>query len=152
MLMNYNFDMEQFRPYAAAYLVLKRGNEVLLLKRANTGYRDGWYSLVAGHLDGGETAGQCIAREAKEEAGIDLMSEDVKVAHVMHRLAPDREYFDIFLTADKWQGEITNIEPDKCDELCWVPVNELPDNIIPEVKQAIEDITKGIPYSEIGWN
>lgn len=142
---------EKFRPYAAAYLVLQKDGQVLLLRRANTNYRDGWYSLVAGHLEGGETAEQCIIREALEEAGIVLDIEDITVAHVMHRLAPDREYFDIFLTANQWQGEITNSEPGKCDELKWYPANSLPEDVIPEVKQAIENIAKGVHYSEIGW-
>lgn len=142
---------EKFRPYAAAYLILQQDGAVLLSRRANTGYRDGWYSLVAGHLEGGETAEQCIVREAREEAGIELQPEDVEVRHVMHRLAPDREYFDLFLTADKWQGEIINMEPDKCSELAWHRVSELPDDVIPEVRQAIEFIAAGNHYSEIGW-
>lgn len=143
--------MEKFKPYAAAYLVLIKEGQVLLLRRANTGYRDGWYSLVAGHLEGGETVGQCIKREAKEEADIDLQLADLTVAHVMHCLAPTREYFDFFVTTSSWQGKITNMETDKCDELAWYPIDNLPENVIPEVKQAIEYTAENIHYSEIGW-
>ncbi|MBP6925920.1 MAG: NUDIX domain-containing protein [Candidatus Pacebacteria bacterium] len=142
---------EKFKPYAAAYLVLIKDGQVLLLRRFNTGYQDGNYSLVAGHLDGGETTKQCIIREAREEAGIIVHSEDLEVVHVMHRLAPDREYFDIYLRAEKWTGEITNMEPDKCDELIWCNTEHLPDNMLPEVKLALENINEGMHYGEFGW-
>lgn len=54
----------------AAYLTLFRDNKVLLLRRCNTGYEDGNYSMVAGHVDQGETFTQAIIRESNEEAGI----------------------------------------------------------------------------------
>lgn len=142
---------ERFKAYVAAYLVLRKDGQILLLKRLNTGYQDGNYSLVSGHLDGGETAGQCMIREALEEANIILRPEDLQVAHVQHRLSPEREYFDIFLTADQWQGEIENMEPEKCSELRWAPVDDLPSNIVPDVKEALVNIDKGVHYGECGW-
>ena len=142
---------ERFKPYAAAYLVLIKDGQVLLLRRFNTGYQDGNYSLIAGHLDGGEKTKQCIIREASEEAGIKVSPEDLDVVHVMHRYRPDREYFDIYLCAEKWAGEIANMEPDKCDELKWYDMDSLPDNILPEVKLALENINKNVHYGEFGW-
>src|SRR3989338_3485313 len=142
---------EKFKPYAAAYLVLVKNGRVLLLRRFNTGYQDGNYSLVAGHLDGGETTKQCIIREASEEAGIVVRPEDLEVVHTMHRLAPDREYFDFYLRAEKWTGDITNMEPDKCDELKWCQIDDLPSNVLPAVKLALGNINKNVHYGEFGW-
>ena len=142
---------ERFKPYAAAYLVLVKDEQILLLRRYNTGYQDGNYSLVSGHFDGGETAAQCIAREALEEAGIVLNAGDLKVVNVIHRLATDREYFDIFVSANKWEGEITNMEPEKCDELKWFALNNLPSNLVPEIKTVLDNINNNVHYSEIGW-
>lgn len=45
-----NKTKERFKVVPAVYLVLRRGEGVLLLRRANTGYQDGKYSLIAGHL------------------------------------------------------------------------------------------------------
>jgi len=42
---------EPFKLISTVYLLLRRDDELLLLRRANTGYQDGRYSLVA------ETAG-----------------------------------------------------------------------------------------------
>ncbi|MDP2629793.1 MAG: NUDIX domain-containing protein [Candidatus Uhrbacteria bacterium] len=144
-------EQERFRSYIAAYLVLIKDGHILLLRRYNTGYQDGNYSLVAGHLDGGETTKQCIVREACEEAGITIFPEDLEVVHVMHQRASEREYFDIFLWPKKWNGEIENKEPDKCDALAWYSLDNLPANIIPNVKFALENIEKNIHYSEFGW-
>ncbi len=144
-------EKERFKPYVAAYLALIKDGQVLLLRRFNTGYQDGNYSLVAGHLDGGETTKQCIIREAGEEAGIVVSPENLEVVHTMHRLAPDREYFDFYLRAEKWTGDITNMEPDKCDELKWYRMDDLPDNVLPAVKLALENINNNVHYSEFGW-
>jgi 8-oxo-dGTP pyrophosphatase MutT (NUDIX family) len=144
-------DKERFRAYIAAYLVLIKDEQILLSKRFNTGYQDGNYSLVAGHLEGKEKAKQCIIREAFEEAGIILDSNDLEVVHVMHRFDPQREYFDIYLRAVKYSGEIKVMEPNKCDEIKWYKIDELPKNMVPEVKFALEKINDGAHYSEFGW-
>jgi len=143
---------ERFKIHIAAYLVLQKEDKILFHKRKNSGYMDGYYSLVAGHLDGAETAKQAIIREAHEETGIVLRQEDLKVAHVSHRFNPHREYIDIYLTAKKWKGEITNIEPHKCDGLDWFSKEQLPENIVPEVKAVLEQIHQKNFYSDIGFN
>jgi 8-oxo-dGTP pyrophosphatase MutT (NUDIX family) len=143
---------EKFKSYVAVYLVLVKDKQVLLLRRFNTGYQDGNYSLVAGHLEGGETTKQCIIREASEEAGIVLNLNDLEIVHVMHRLASSREYFDTYVFAEKWIGDITNMEPDKCDELKWYNLENLPKNIVPEVKFALDNIINKVNFSEFGWN
>jgi len=145
---------ERFKSYVAVYLIPIKDGQILLSRRYNTGYQDGNYSLVSGHLEGRETTKQGIIREAREEANIIVSPEDLEVVHVMHRLSPlspNREYFDIFLKAKKWTGEITNMEPDKCDELKWCELSDLPVNVVPEVKLALENIKNNLFYGEIGW-
>lgn len=117
---------------------------------------DGNYSLPAGHMDKGETFTDCIIREAKEEIGVELLSQDLKVAHLMHRFSGsdwgDLGYrIDLFFIAEKWQGKIENKEPDKCDDLQWFDLDNLPKNIIPYIKVALENIKNKIFYSEFGW-
>ena len=98
--------------YGAVYLLFVRDGKILLLRRANTGYEDGKYSLVAGHADGGEFMTRAAVREAKEEAGVDIDPADLTMKLVMHRLS-DREYADFFFEIKKWSGEPQNMEPER---------------------------------------
>lgn len=77
------------------------------------------------------------------------------MAHTMHRKAPENsvknQRIDTFFVAKKWSGEITNMEPHKCDNLSWFDINNIPENTIPYIKIALEHIKNNVFYSEIGW-
>ncbi len=143
--------MERFKLVTAVHLILIENGKILLQRRYNTGYEDGNYSIVAGHIDGNESVIKAMQREALEEAGIKIKKEDLAIVHVMHRKAPDRESIDYFLTCKKYAGEITIMEKDKCDELKFYRLDELPNKIIPYVKEAIECYLKNEPFSIYGW-
>ena len=138
----------------AAYLILMRDGKVLLLKRSNTGYHDGEYSLIAGHVEKGESFSDAILREAKEEVNISIEPQNLTVSHVMHRKSVDdlSERVDVYFVAKKYRGEVSNAEPGKCAEIQWFDVSELPEKIVPEVKVAITNTTKAIVYSELGFH
>ena len=123
---------------------------MLLLRRFNTGYEDGNYSVPAGHLDGGEQVTQTAIREAREEIGIELAPDDVKVVGIMHRKAED-ERIDFFVAATRWAGEPRNCEPDKCDQLRWVDLNTLPESVIPYVRRALENYLAERWFDSFGW-
>lgn len=142
---------ERFKLIPAVYLILRRGNRILLLRRAHTGYQDGKYSVVAGHLDGDELATEAMAREAKEEAGITIDPSALQLIHTAHRLSRNQvgqERIDLFFEAKEWQGDIIIAEPDKCDDLSWHDLDDLPDNMLPFVKRVLTDILRGVNYSE----
>ena len=142
--------MARFKLVLAVHLFLTKDDRILLLRRYNTGYEDGNYSVVAGHLNGGEAIKTAMIREAKEEVGIDIAEEDLTVVHVMHRLAED-ERIDFFLQASNWSGEISNLEPDKCDALTWYPINALPENTIPYIARAIKNYQHQVWFDSFGW-
>ncbi|MBU4338123.1 NUDIX domain-containing protein [Patescibacteria group bacterium] len=142
---------ERFKIIPVSLLILIKDGNILLSRRFNTGYEDGNYGVVSGHLDGNETFMEAMAREAKEEAGIDIAAKDLEVAHVMHRKSPPDERIDFYIRANNWQGELRIMEPNKCDDLKWFSIDNLPANTIPYIRQAIEKIRKKIFYSEFGW-
>ena len=142
--------VQRFTLVCTSHLYLERNDQILLLRRFNTGYEDGKYSMVAGHFDGNETSRECMVRETFEEAGIIVQPTDLEIVHVMHRKALD-ERVDFFLKAKRWSGEPKIIEPNKCDDLSWFDLNDLPQNLVPYVDHAIKCIQKRTYYSEFGW-
>ena len=134
----------------AVHLFFLRDKQILLLRRFNTGYEDGNYSVVAGHVDMGETVTQAAVREAAEEVDIILEPTDIQIVHIMNRKSDD-ERIDFFMAVRHWVGDIRNNEPQKCDELSWVAMDSLPHNTIPYVKYGIENYQAGMYYSEFGW-
>jgi len=142
--------MARFRLIPEVHLLLFRSGEVLLLERRNTGYEDGNYSVVAGHVDGNETARSAMAREAREEAGLALDPAALSLAHVMHRRSDD-ERVSFFFAAQRWSGTPRNMEPHKCRHLAWFPLDALPTNMVPYVRTALRLVREGEVYSEFGW-
>ena len=110
------------------HLLFFRENQLLLLRRYNTGYEDGNYSVPAGHLDGGETVRMAAIREAHEEVGVHIDLDDIAFATVIHRKSDDTlsgtgERVDFFVHIKNWAGELVNAEPEKCDQLRWCAVD-----------------------------
>jgi len=129
------------------HLFFIRDDQILLLRRLNTGFRDGEYSVPAGHLDGGETVVRAGIREGLEEAGVHLNEQQLTFSTVMHRIEDD-ERVDFFFQVHAWEGEPFNAEPEKCDDLRWFPLNALPANTVPYVRQALENHFAGIKFDE----
>ena len=143
---------EQYKPYAASYVVLLQDNRVLLTRRANTGYMDGMYSLPAGHIEDKETARETAVREAKEEVGIDIDKDNLQCVKILHRNAnADRIYIDFFFTCSVWKGEIENREPHKCDDISWWNIQDLPKDITPELAYVLGTIDEVEVYKEYNW-
>jgi len=58
---------------------------------------------------------------------------------------------DFFVHVESWVGEPANVEPEKCDELRWVDMNDLPVNTISYVRRAIGNFRAKVPFEEFGW-
>lgn len=135
----------------AVHLFLRKGDKILLSRRFNTGYGDGCYSVVAGHVDGNETVVRAMQREAREEANISIDIEYLKIIQVMHRKCVGHERIDYFFECSKWIGEITNNEHDKCDDLSWFDIHALPVNMVDYVESAIHNYLDNVPFTLFGW-
>ncbi len=142
--------IDRFRLICELHLILEQENSVLLLRRFQTGYEDGKYSLVAGHMDGGEPARMGMVREAREEAGIEIDPAALEFVHLMHRQRGD-ERMSLFFRCSSWQGAVYNAEPDKCDDLSWFDYNQLPDNLVPYIGHALAAARRNDTYSEFAW-
>lgn len=102
-------------------------------------------------MDGDETVSQAIIREAFEEAKVTIKKEDLIPATVIHRKS-NKEYIDFFFVAKNWIGKLKIGEPDKCDDLSWFSLDSLPTNLLPHIKEALENYKNKTPFFESGWN
>ncbi|MBO7526823.1 MAG: NUDIX domain-containing protein [Clostridia bacterium] len=157
--MNINKDNKGRTLYCvAADLILTKGNKVLLQRRANTGWNDGKWNLVGGHIEDEETLEQCIAREAKEELGIEIKPEDTKIVHCI-QYKSNRLTMQFYLTCSAWNGT-PSIQPEvennqvvyKADKLEWFDIDNLPEDLIPTARQAIKASLSGNSFSSLGFS
>ncbi len=139
--------------------VIIQDGKVLLGLRKNTGFMDGHYALPGGKHDGNEPLKQAVAREVKEEVGIACHPDGIEFKSLIHlnidNMDKDKEilrelvYF--VFKINKFEGEIINAEPDKCEKIEFFPLNQLPANITDLSRLCIEHAVKDITYSELGW-
>ena len=120
-------------------LLLENQNKILLMKRKNTGYEDGKYSLPGGHVEANEEIRKALVREAKEEIGIDINIEDVQFYKVLNRkVNQNKEYIDFIFKTRHWLGDIINNEEDKCEEIIWADKDQIPENTLDFIPKLLE--------------
>ena len=122
---------------SAVHMLIMDDNKVLIQKRKGSKLWSGYYALPAGHIDKGENQYDALVREAKEELNIIIEPKDVINEYIVLRrnyfkidnklLEP---YIDYYFEIIEYQGIPTIIEKDKCDELLWVDINNLPEPFI----------------------
>ena len=137
----------------AVNVMFVRDGKVLLMRRANTGWNDGMYALMGGHVEDGENVFDAAIRESQEELGLAVKHEDLKPLFSM-QVYPDHIYY--YFGCDEFEGEPTNAELDQCDDVQFFDVNELSNNIIDADKKAIEAVfgksqKEQTAFSVFGW-
>ena len=139
---------ERFKNVVCADLLARKvvnGKTLILLsKRKNTGHDDGEYELPGGHLERNEDIYDAMIREAKEELLIDIKKEDIRIIHLTHHYTGERLNFIFEIDGNLIDPKIGEV--DKCEELVWVEINNLPDTTTDKVKRIVSDIAKGIFY------
>ena len=136
--------------YVLAYL--RNGDKILLLRRLNASFADGLYSLPGGKIEPDETALKAIKREIQEETGLEIPESAFELVHTFHRKGDDTTLIALCFRADvEALPAPCNNEPEKHDDIQFFKTDQLPENIIPAHKQAIECILKTALYSEHGW-
>lgn len=141
--------MENANLPVAVHTFLLRDSSILLIKRVNTGFKDGFWSVPAGRLNSDETIRQALVREAKEEVDVNIDIKDLSKPTVMHHKDYRGERLYFFSCCDTWEGEPKNMEMDKCEKIEWFNLNDLPDKVVEHVKLVIENIDNS--YFEYGF-
>ncbi len=117
------------------HLLLQRGKRVFLLRRASTGFMDGYYSLPGGHLKSGEPVTAAAVRECLEETGAEPL--DMRPHAVLPYIAGRRQGFNFLFSASRFSAEPRLAEPDLFDRCCWAERSALPEPVAPWLREAL---------------
>jgi len=138
---------------AASYVILRRGNEVLLQRRHGTGYMDGWWATMAGHVDPGESVHDAAVREVHEEAGVEVRADDLHPLTTIHRFIvggpPIEQRMDVFFEVWEWLGTPQIMEPDKASAMQWFALDALPAGIVPHEALVLEALQLDEPLPAV---
>jgi NAD+ diphosphatase len=105
--------------HPAVIVLVRDGNRVLLARKAI--WAPGRYALVAGFVDNGESLEGCVAREVKEEVGVDVKD----VQYVGSQNWPFPSQIMIGFVASYAGGEIT-IDREELEDARWFPSDAMP--------------------------
>jgi len=130
----------------AVFVVLVRDNKYFFLRRANSGWADGLLTVPAGHIDKGDGIIFSAIKETKEEAGVDILAENLKFIHVDYL---KDEYVNFYFSAEIFSGEPIVGEPLMATECIWIDKNDLPEDIVPQLKNLFIQMENKQYFSEI---
>lgn len=120
---------------------------MLLFGKRKGAAGEGEWGLPGGHLENGETMAHAAARELKEETSLEAQRFNF-VNIVNGGSSTQGHYIQIGFLAENVQGEVVLMEPEKCFEWKWFPLDNLPENIFFGHKKQVEIFTKNFPFSE----
>lgn len=123
-------------------LVFNATGQLMLLRRANTGFMDRHYALPGGHRQAGEEVEAAAVRECREEALVEVANIEPVV------VMPYDGGVDFIFEATRWSGTPGIGEPDKCDDLLFAPTHALPSPTVAFVEAALECRAQGVWYRE----
>jgi ADP-ribose pyrophosphatase YjhB (NUDIX family) len=132
----------------AVRLILTDENRMLFLRQ--TKKNGGRFSLIGGNVEDHEFAKEALCREALEEASLIIDPKDLKLAHVLHRhrLKQNEVSLVLYFKASKFKGQPESLEPKKFQDVAWLNVDFLPENVSKATVHVLKSIQKGDIYSE----
>lgn len=125
-------------------LIINKKNEVLLKKRGHKSRNEvGWWEKTGGMIDYGERAIAAMKRETREELGIEVEIVGY-FPHTDHIIKKDCQHWvGLNYLGFIKKGIPKNMEPGKCDEIRWFPINKLPKKVVQPVRESIKNYLTG---------
>ena len=105
--------------------VVRRGDEILLVQRSDNHQ----WTPVTGIVDPGEEPAVAAAREAKEEAGVDIRVDRLAMTSVGDEVVypnGDRARYLDLTFACTWVSGAAHVADDESVDVRWCPVDDLP--------------------------
>ena len=132
------------------HVCLERDGRLALLKRANTGFMDGYYALPGGHQEQGESVSAAARRELTEELGV--VAREIAPLCVLPYRSGRHQGINFLFRCTEWEGEPVINEPELFAELVWVSADALPEPTADWIPPALELASAGGWYLEMDWD
>ena len=117
------------------HILLMRDSRLFLLRRAHTGFMDGYYGLPGGHLRRGESVSEAAARECREETG--AVPQDLEPRCVLPYISGSHQGLNFVFESHRFEGEPRVNEPELFDGCCWAGRDDLPARVTPWLVDAL---------------
>lgn len=138
---------------SASFVILHREGKMLLMRRANTAWNDGYFELPHGDARNDESGTSAAVRVAREDLGIGIDPQSLEFALVSHGLYPGgKAYFNTYFRAAQWTGQPVPMHRDRYDAYGWYGMDDLPENLAPEVQLGLELVHSAVRYVEFGFD
>lgn len=124
--------------HLVGWLVLRRGDEVLLARRHGVAYASGLWGLPGGHVEEGETFAQAAVREAREEVGVLVALDDAVPIGMSRYVDPPHRGLTVLVAADRWEGEPRPVS--ECDAVAWARLDDLPQPVLPWLPDLLRHV------------
>jgi 8-oxo-dGTP diphosphatase len=113
------------RPSIGVGVIVRKGDQVLLLKRQNA-HGDGTWSMPGGHLEYGEAPQDCALRETLEETGV--MITDVAFRTITNDIFEEegKHYVTLWMEARYASGEARVNSAREMSAVGWFSWDALP--------------------------
>jgi 8-oxo-dGTP diphosphatase len=132
---------KELRPkVGTAVYILNNHNQVLLMKRQGS-HGAGTWCPPGGHLEFGESFLDCAKRETKEESDLDII--DAALWGVTNDIFKEegKHYITLALKASGYSGQAKIMEKEKCTEIGWFDLNNLPKPLFLPVQNFFDSNT-----------
>jgi len=132
------------------------GERVVLIQRGpRAKFARGMWDLPVGKSEPGEPITQTAIRELREETGLIVAAEDLRLVHVIHGAqgveAPSGFLTVVFAT-HHWAGDLSNEEPAKHAQVAWAPTRAIPPDFVRTTASALHHyLTGGSDVSLDSW-
>jgi mutator protein MutT len=135
------------RPIVGVGAVIVDAGRVLLVRRGQEPLKGQW-SLPGGAVEVGETLAAALAREVREETGLDVrVGPVVEVLDRIHRDADGRiEYHYVLIDYLCWPlGTVAPAAATDADDACWIDADDLERFALP--REAMHVVRKALELS-----
>lgn len=132
-------------PIGTNVFVIRDGK--LLLGKRKGAAGEGMWGLPGGHLEDGENMADAAARELKEETSLEA-KRFTFLNLVNDNTNETRHYVQVGFLAEGAEGEPRLMEPERCFEWQWFPLDSLPENIFFGHAKQVELFLKNLRFAD----